>query len=811
MYVTVHGHFYQPPRENPWTGRIPRHPGAAPFSDWNARIGAECYAPNGRSRVLDEAGRIEEIVNNYEWIHFDFGPTLLRWMSVEMPDAYASLLEADRRSSVRLSGHGNAVAQAYNHTILPLATYREKRTQILWGLRDFEHRFGRPSESIWLPETAIDEETLRVLIEFGLRYIVLAPHQARRIRPISGGAWTDASGGRIDPTRPYRIHVRSGHGTPAHIDAYFYDGPVSAAISFDHLLRSAEGLADRLQSAGRGTAPSAMVNVATDGEIYGHHEPFGDMCLAYLVTREGPLRGFRFINYGYHLEQHPPELEVELDQGEHGDGTSWSCAHGVARWKRDCGCSTGGKPGWNQRWRSPLRKGLERLRDRLLEAYITSTSETLLDPFAARDDYIDVLLRGDDAREAFLARHARRSLSDREEALVWRMLEAQHQSMLMFTSCAWFFADVSGIEVQQNLCYAARAIELAQPYTPADLEDLLLSYLAEAKSNIPAIGSGADVWARYVRPQAKRTSAFALEAAAALAARGSASGVSSPAVSVSVDGAVNGNLRESGIRATITVVDRGTCESARFAVKAERDDKTLLRLEASRIDPEVTSRPPGVEIATALDLPDEIQAMVIRELLKDILAREAERFDAIFESSRFLLESYGRRDPSLLPPIFHALASDVVNRRIRQAAETLSRVTPASLGGTTLRDALGDLMSQAGAVGVEPDSRSVAALVELALSVQLAQPPSVTSSGIEQCLSLIRICDSDGIKIQRTHLEEMVYALLNHHRYELAQRLSGQTVSVQTSGIDLGLLIQLAEQSNLSLRSFERAPVQCAT
>ena len=513
MHLVIHGHFYQPPRENPWTGRIPRQGDASPHHDWNERISSQCYAPNASSRVLDAQGRIEEIVNNYEWIHFDFGPTLLSWLEREEPAVYAGIIEADRRSSAKQGGHGNAIAQAYNHPILPLMPTRDKQTQIHWGLRDFEHRFGRQSESIWLPETAIDAETLRVLVDFGIRYIILAPSQAKRVRPIAGGVWKDVSRGRIDPSRAYLARVSGAGGKPESIAVFFYDGPISAAISFEHLLRSAPGLADRFQALARGAGAQALVHAATDGEVYGHHEPFGDMCLAYLIAREAPLRGIELTNYGRYLDLNPPQHEVELDFGSDGDGTSWSCTHGIDRWRRDCGCSTGGRPGWNQKWRDPLRRGLEHLRERLLEIYVNGATDLVRDPWDARDGYIDVLLDPIAAREPFLDRHAKRPLSLAERRKLWRLLESQRHAMLMFTSCAWFFADVSGIETQQNLAYAARAIELAQPFGRPGLEKELLIRLAEAGSNLPDIGSGADVWARFVRPMRRAPEVVAIEAA----------------------------------------------------------------------------------------------------------------------------------------------------------------------------------------------------------------------------------------------------------------------------------------------------------
>jgi alpha-amylase/alpha-mannosidase (GH57 family) len=586
MYLTVHGHFYQPPRENPWTGRIPLQESAIPYHDWNERVCTECYAPNAHSRVLDPQGRIEEIVSNYDWIHFDFGPTLLRWMEQEQPAVYRKILEADQRSVRRFGGHGNAIAQAYNHMILPLASTRDKRTQIVWGLRDFEHRFGRPSESLWLPETAVDQETLQILISFPeIRYLILSPTQARRIRPLSGGRWTDVSGGRISPLRPYRLFLKGAKTQERRsLAVFFYDGRLAGGISFDHMLRNAGDLARNIESAAQNGADiAALVHVATDGEIYGHHEPFGDMCLAYLFAREAPRREIRVTNYGSYLDAHPPEHEVELDFGATGGGSSWSCVHGIERWRSDCGCSTGGKPGWNQAWRAPLREGLNHLRDRLETVFVDRCGALLREPWEARDDFIEIVVdrsRHDD----FLKKHARGDTGETARRTIWSLLESQHQGMLMFTSCAWFFADISGIEVQQNLTYAARAIDLAQPFSGIDLEEELLGFLARAESNIPGIGTGADVWRRFVRPARKQPALLAIESFALVAAGAPMDAPSSLEFDVDLEGP-EGDLKQGTVRARATVSDHATEKVFRYLVEARKDPNRVVILTATEWEP----------------------------------------------------------------------------------------------------------------------------------------------------------------------------------------------------------------------------------
>ncbi len=799
MHLTLHGHFYQPPREDPWTGKIPLQPSAAPYHDWNERISAECYAPNARSRVLDDQGRIEEIVNNYDWIHFDFGPTLLRWLETENPTLYAEILRADARSRERFGGHGNAIAQVYNHVILPLANERDKRTQVLWGLRDFEHRFGRTSESIWLSETAVDLDTLRILIEKGIRYLILAPHQAKRIRPIGGGAWKDVSGGRIDPRSAYRWIQPGTRDASKGIDVFFYDGPLSVGISFEHLLRNASTFADRLSAAARGAAQEGLIHGATDGEVYGHHEPFGDMCLGYLIAREGPLRGIRFTNYGAHLDAHPPRHQVDIDFGEAGEGTSWSCAHGVDRWKRDCGCSVGAPAGWNQKWRAPLRRGLDGLRDRLVDVFTSGTADLLHDPWRARDAYIDVLL--DPTRKAsFLETHARRPLDGAESLAVWRLLESQHNAMLMFTSCAWFFNDVSGIEVQQNLAYAARACELAQPYARQDLEGGLQDSLISAKSNIPEVGNAADVFRRFVLPMRRPMSLVAVEAAALLAARQNVQHASSAAFEITPRSCAS-DAEDGEVRGEILVRDRRTEETATFAFEARHDPSTLLTLV-------VRDLAEGAEtIRRVDDLPGDTRLKVVQALLSDQRERAHERLEDIFDAALPLMERYHALGLAL-PPIYLALAGDVLRRRCEQAADALARVPMAEMSGDRVRSCAAGLQSLAAAIGISPDMDPIVKIIDRTLEDSLRNTREFSSEAARQALDLVATCGAIGIPIRRTTLEENVYALLAHNEEAIVARLAGRSTS--GSPVDPDALIALAEQSNLSLRPWKRTPALSA-
>ena len=492
-YVCIHGHFYQPPRENPWLEEIERQESAFPYHDWNERITDECYGPNATARILSEDGRIEQIVNNYSRISFNFGPTLLSWLQEYQPETYRALLAADRESSERFGGHGSALAQVYNHLIMPLANAHDRRTQVIWGVRDFESRFGRKPEGMWLPETAADVPSLETLAEQGISYTILSPYQARRVRPLGGRVWRDVSGGKIDPRVPYRQVLPSGRM----IDIFFYDGPIAQGVAFEGVLSRGEDFAQRLLGAldAKSSEPQ-LVHIATDGETYGHHHRYGDMALAYALDYIERAPGVTLTNYGEFLEKFPPTFEVEIEEN-----TSWSCAHGVERWRSNCGCHTGGNRGWNQEWRGPLRVALDMLRDEVAAQFDTEGARLFRDAWAARDDYIEVILdRGPQVRQSFFRRHTLESLDRSQRIRAARLLEMQRNAMLMYTSCGWFFDDLAGIETVQVLAYAGRVVQLAQQVLGDHIERRFLESLATARSNVAKEGTGRDIYERHVRP-----------------------------------------------------------------------------------------------------------------------------------------------------------------------------------------------------------------------------------------------------------------------------------------------------------------------
>ncbi len=495
-FLTIHGHFYQPPRENPWLEAIELQDSALPFHDWNERITKECYNPNSVSKIVDNRNRILDVVNNYSLMSFNFGPTLLSWMEQYAPLTYERIIKADIESIDLNNGHGNAMAQVYNHIIMPLANEQDKQTQIKWGIKDFEYRFGRKPEGMWLAETAVDDDTLRVLEENGIKFTVLSPYQALKIKGPKDKEWTDVSWGNIDPARSYNYKIKSAPGKS--IDLFFYDGAISRSVAFDELLKDGNKFIKRLKEGVSETRDyPQLINIATDGESYGHHTKFGDMALSYVLKIRAEDEGFKITNYAAYLDKYKSDYEVDIKQA-----SSWSCFHGVDRWKDDCGCSTGGHPGWNQKWRKPLRNALDYLRDELIKVYEKEGPKYFnTDVWEVRNNYIDVILsRTESNIKKFQNKYFLPDLNDEEKVRGMKLLEIQRQALLMYTSCGWFFAEISGIETVQIMKYAARAMQLAAYFTKQNFEKRFLEILNDAKSNIQEYGTGKDIYERFVNP-----------------------------------------------------------------------------------------------------------------------------------------------------------------------------------------------------------------------------------------------------------------------------------------------------------------------
>ena len=488
-FICIHGHFYQPPRENPWLETVETQDSAAPYHDWNERICAECYAPNGAARIVNGRNLIIRILNNYARISFNIGPTLLSWLKENAPRTYRMILDGERRSRKSFRGHSAAMAQIYNHVIMPLASSRDRITQIRWGIADYIANYGEEPEGMWLPETGVDNESLELLANHGIKFTLLAPSQCKRVRPLKEEAeWTNTPDASVDFTRPYLVRFDSG----VSIAVFFYNGPVSRAIAFEGLLNSGEHFAARLKAQFKEGPQPQLVSVATDGESYGHHHKHGEMALAYALRLLEQDKTVKVATFSSFLEQFQPDYECEIYED-----TSWSCAHGIERWRSDCGCS-GGRPGWNQKWRAPLRQALDELRDALVPLTEQVGPQLFLDVWAARDAYITVILdRSTESVDRFLAAHARHELAPEERLRALELMEMQRHAQLMYTSCGWFFDDISGIEAVQIIAYAARVLQLAEHVfgeQGSALEAPFLARMAEAASNVPGKGNGADIY-----------------------------------------------------------------------------------------------------------------------------------------------------------------------------------------------------------------------------------------------------------------------------------------------------------------------------
>lgn len=501
----LHSHFYQPPREDPWSGEIEQQSSAAPFHDWNERIFQECYRPNSEAVIVDDYDNVIKKVNNYEYYSFNFGPNLLAWIRKKHPKTYSRIVEADRISSYNHNGHGNAIAMVYNHVIMPLANSRDKKTQIIWGKEDFRYHFGRMPEAMWLPETACNMETVEALIEEDLKYIILDPSQADQVRRSPKSKWTDASA-ELQTGLPYKC--RSEKNPAKFIHIIFYDGPLSKNLAFDDHIYEAHKLLRRIEDAGYLHKPSEqLICAALDGETFGHHKKYTERTIAFLYDELFPDTDIETVNFGQYLASHKSRHEVIIKGGQAGEGTSWSCTHGIGRWKENCGCGASAEYP-SQEWRTPLRRGLNELSEKLWTVYVNSSSLYLKDPESARNDYIRVLLDPSfESKSEFFFRNSSRYLTPEESEYCIKLLEMQKFGMFMFTSCAWFFSDISGIEAVQNLRYAARAIELAHEVSGIELEPEFLNALAEAVSNKPEEGTGKEIYLKYVkrRQQAERT------------------------------------------------------------------------------------------------------------------------------------------------------------------------------------------------------------------------------------------------------------------------------------------------------------------
>jgi alpha-amylase/alpha-mannosidase (GH57 family) len=697
-YVCLHGHFYQPPRENPWLEEVEVQDSATPFHDWNARIAAECYGPNGAARLKDSAGRIRDIVNNYRHISFNFGPTLLAWMERSARESYERVIEADAYS-VRARGHGNAIAQAYSHAILPLCNERDRRTQIRWGLADFRKRFGRDPEGMWLPEAAADTESLRAILDEGIRFTVLSPYQCVRVRNETG-PWQDARNAQFDPTLPYLVDLGGGRS----IAVFFYDGPIARAVAFGEALSSGDDLVGRLeQGFNDARAHDELLVVAVDGETFGHHKKGGDEVLASALRQLQGRKDLELVNLGQALELFPPRDEAQI-----AENSSWSCAHGLERWKSDCGCQVGGQHGWRQAWRGPLRGALDEVRDKLADLYASEVGQLFKDPWKARDEYIKVILDRDLADD-FLAQNALGALEERDRIRALELCELQRNAQLMYTSCGWFFAEISGLETVQILKYAARALQVAREATGVDLEPAFDESLSRAPSNLPDMRDGSHVYDALVKP-----SVVTLEGVAAHSAISNVFDEGGTASLFCYDVTVRGRRREKAGGATLAVLHL----EVRSKVTGEQRDLSACVLHFSGADFRCGLRPhdpsahqdmerrlfarfSGLSLAqvvreidreftgrdyTLRDLFLDERRRLAGQLLDETMRRYEEDYLRIYESNRRLIDFLREIDSPVPRPL--QVAADVA--LTRQAQEQTRSVAE---GRVDLNSAHADLLS----------------------------------------------------------------------------------------------------------------------
>ena len=756
-YLVFHGHFYQPPREDPWTGIVGMQPSAAPFHDWNHRITRECYAANAASRVLRFDGRIEDIINNYKILSFNFGPTLFWWLKNQAPHVYESIIEADRLSVTQNNGHGNAIAQAYNHTILPLDSAEDARLQIEWGLADFEYHFGRKSEGIWLPETAINDTVADILLDVGVKYVILSPWQAEAIYAEGSEEWQELENEPAPFWRPYKIERPGGD-----LAAFFYNQELAQGISFEHYLRSADALYNRLLTYHNNADPGHLIHVATDGEIYGHHEPFGDMCLAALQQHIEHDSHFEFTNYAHYLEQFPPKYKVRLRKGEEKQGSSWSCHHGVSRWYKDCGCSTGGKPSWNQKWRTPLRKGFQKLSDQMLEIFQNEVPRlTATEPKLLLQEYIQVI-----TQQTKPAQFAQNHLSPEKQneensATLLSLLEGQKYRLYMFTSCGWFFADIAGIEPVQNIRYALKALSLYDSFTTKNLYNILSVDLETALSNQKSEGSGRDILER----EAQLGLSDGIEAASYFFIRRMIYRQEKPRSQYGYFALSDmQEISKNPLTANLHLIDTTRQQDFKFEFKAETNEagslnitvKNLLKSEAKEYIEDLSQLP--------LELRQNLTIYLVRSTETAIAENSAQTFEDI----RFAVTEAANLGTEIPPIIRHSAEIAVTTLLHRQLQLGTNVLSEAEIGKVE------DILLFSARYNIKIEAKRITKQLTQLLWTFFEQ---LKADGcMKECAYMVRLINAlrlVSIEPDFTIPQKVVFAQLNRYRKKLVKKRRG--------------------------------------
>lgn len=816
-FAIIHGHFYQPPRENPWLGVVERQESATPFHDWNERIGDECYRPNAHSRLLDAQGMIRAIHNNYSRMSFNFGPTLFYWLEQHAPKLAAEIIEADRHSCELFDGHGSALAQVFNHIIMPLSSRRDQLTQIRWAKDFFRSRFGRLPEGIWLGETALNAVTVECLIEENIRFVVLSPNQAEQYRKLSpelnNQEWVRCSERPLDSRRPYRVFLPATR--ERWLDVFFFDEPLSRAVSFENILDDASLLHRRIQGCFEGSPDEyPLVSIATDGETFGHHKPFGDMCLAFYFSELAPQTDIKPVNFGWYLANFPPQYEVTLKNAE-GEGTAWSCAHGTGRWIRDCGCSTGGYAHWNQQWRGPLRTALRLLQSRIDEMFQEQMRGYALDPWAVRDAYIPQGLQATTTEQfrRFLQQHgAAPTLGQTELFHIRRMLEAQKFMLFSFTSCGWFFADIAGIETVQNLTYAGRAIQLMglDGNGNGDILHHVMIELDKAKSNLPDI-SGRTLFDKYVRPHFRHLQLIGFSAAMDTILSGNTAGTQQIyQYSVQLTEQETRVMRDmTSVRFGVVIENSTTGEHDRYQLLVEHREKTAFagylladeepyRRSFTRFSPQAWRSEPGVQRLLPGDIFEPLRAGLSRyfqERLEQhsekIIAQWVESSGALIESMAALNEPPG---PFLEAPLRYALSM--------QFNRTLDRMRRSGNEDAVFTKALA-IWNQSGALGFELDKSFARKLLEKLLGAELKRLR--TEQAVDSCdrmRYLLNLVDRFKVPVNKSALEDEFYAFIQDTLRPLHDEYKGSSQQNGEQRTRLIQLISFARRMNFNTDAF---------
>ncbi|MFH0964554.1 MAG: DUF3536 domain-containing protein [Planctomycetota bacterium] len=811
-FLIVHGHFYQPPRENPWLEVIEKQPFASPWHDWNERIAAECYTPNTMSRVLDADSRIDEIVNNFEYLSFNLGPTLALWLEDHAPSTYRRIIDADRASARRI-GHGNAIALAYNHPILPLCSPDDRALQIARGVLDFQDRYGRAPEGMWLPETAANDATFRDLVSAGLRFTILSPDQPLRVRRIGGARWQDVSDGRIDVRRPYRWFWRTEEGErdeTRFLDLFFLSRELSSKVSFQHVCTKAEGFAAAVEQSFDPDNPQTQVVVlATDGETFGHHEPFADMCLAYFFRRLMPRMDLDVTNLAAFLAAFPPSWEVELKPGKDGLGTSWSCPHGVSRWRENCGCGRS-KAASDQTWRAPLRKGISDLRATVSQIVRDELALLVKDPSAARTEYIRLVRdRSQDPLDDFVKKHLLRSPSHRDISRVLTALEADHVSMLSLTSCGWFFDEISRYEPVQNMMYALRACHLIARFRDDDATPALLSALAAARSNVPAFGNGKTVFEKLVLPSV-------FDVREAVGAHAISKLLLNDARSVGRyrflmhQEAENPRAEDRALVGLVKVTSRVTRESGRFAYFAGRTDLVDVRAYVREVsgraeydsllenlDDSPSEALPALMESRAYgwgDIPGEVKRPLLSVVLKESRHRLDRELERLYEESRDLVEilaGAGMDIPAELAGIVSGALSARLARELHKAR------------GRWMLDEFAEaraVVRKARELAVKLDLDEVTAvLTEDFVAAAQAFRDQPSADNLQSLVSILEIADALGLALKKFLAENIVLEVLEG---DVMKRIEALPAADPGARAEIHRILDLAEKMNISKRRY---------